>query len=92
MFHPVGFAIPTSRHGYPVGPPENPAIPDVLVDSIAAFVYEAVMAGAKEQQVVEIRALHEEGGYAASIQMLEALLDQDPDHPELNQLYGVALV
>ena len=46
----------------------------------------------REQQVAEIRALHEVGEYAASFQMLETLLDQDPDHPELNQLYGVALL
>ena len=42
--------------------------------------------------MAEIRALHEAGEYAASIEKLEALLDQSPDHPELNQLYGVALL
>ncbi|MEE8594540.1 MAG: tetratricopeptide repeat protein, partial [Gemmatimonadota bacterium] len=65
-----------------------------LSKGIAAVLFAVLLActPSQEQQVAEIRALHEEGEYAASIQMLEALLDQDPDHPELNQLYGVALL
>jgi tetratricopeptide (TPR) repeat protein len=65
-----------------------------LSKAIAAVLLAVLLActPSREQQVAEIRALHEEGGYAASIQMLEVLLDQDPDHPELNQLYGVALL
>jgi tetratricopeptide (TPR) repeat protein len=62
--------------------------------AIAAVLLAVLLActSSQERQVAEIRALHEQGEYAASIQMLEALLDQDPDHPELNQLYGVALL
>ena len=55
VVHPVDFSIPASRYCNPVGPPEYPPIPEVLVDAIAAFVHETMMAGAKEQQVVETR-------------------------------------
>ena len=55
VVHPVDFSIPAGRHGNPIRPPEYPTILEVLVDAIVAFVHEAVMARAKEQQVVETR-------------------------------------
>jgi hypothetical protein len=48
VVHPVDFAKPAGRYCNPIRPPEYPPILEVLVDAIAAFVHETMMAGAKE--------------------------------------------
>jgi tetratricopeptide (TPR) repeat protein len=45
-----------------------------------------------EAQKAEIRELQANQRYAETIGRLETLLDRDPDDPELNHLYGVALL
>lgn len=40
----------------------------------------------------EIHGLHEAGRYAESVEPLRALLEASPDDPEVNHLYGVALL
>jgi len=49
-------------------------------------------AASVEERRESARALHAEGRYEESLVTLAALLDQDPGDPELNHLYGVALL
>src|SRR5262245_1267748 len=44
---------------------------------------------ARRQQV---RSLQEAGDFASTLDPLRELLEQDPEDPELNHLYGVALM
>jgi tetratricopeptide (TPR) repeat protein len=45
-----------------------------------------------ENPLVEIRELHRRGRFAESVERLRALVDEDPDQPEVNYLLGAALL
>src|SRR5262245_28234395 len=46
----------------------------------------------REERLEQIRGLQEEGQYPATVAPLRDLLERTPDDPELNHLYGVALL
>ncbi len=48
--------------------------------------------GQAEDPLVEIRKLHEEGRYVATIDPLRILVDQNPTHAEAQFLLGSALL
>jgi tetratricopeptide (TPR) repeat protein len=48
--------------------------------------------GQDEDPMVEIRRLHEEGRYAATVDQLRALVDEDPSRAEAQFLLGTALL
>jgi predicted Zn-dependent protease len=52
----------------------------------------AVLACSPGGRIEEIRSLQEAGEHAATIAPLRELLEASPDDPELNHLYGVALL
>ncbi|UCH29054.1 MAG: tetratricopeptide repeat protein, partial [Myxococcales bacterium] len=57
-----------------------------------AMLLSVAACSSTETQRAEILELHQSGRYAETIKPLEALLDRTPDDPELNHLYGVALL
>ncbi len=57
-----------------------------------AMLLSVAACSSTETQRAEILELHQSGRYAETIEPLEALLDRTPDDPELNHLYGVALL
>jgi tetratricopeptide (TPR) repeat protein len=60
---------------------------------IAAIVAFALAGGCHPAlQREDVRAYQASGRFAATIEPLRALLDEAPDDPELNHLYGVALL
>ena len=42
--------------------------------------------------IEDVRALHDEGRYAESLEPLRVLLDTTPENPEIHFLYGVTLL
>jgi tetratricopeptide (TPR) repeat protein len=45
-----------------------------------------------EDPLIEIRLLHERGRFAETVDRLRALVDEDPERPEVNYLLGAALL
>ena len=60
-----------------------------LAISVALF---GLACGQAEDPLVEIRKLHEEGRYAATVDQLRTLVDQDPSRAETQFLLGSALL
>jgi len=61
----------------------------ILAISVALF---GLACGQAEDPLVEIRRLHEEGRYVATIDQLRTLVDQDPSRAETQFLLGSALL
>jgi tetratricopeptide (TPR) repeat protein len=65
-----------------------------LRSSLSLLLVVSALAGGcvPEAGLEDIRSLQEAGHFAASIEPLRGLLEQAPDDPELNHLYGLALL
>jgi len=59
---------------------------------LGAVLLALACGGDAEKRLGEIRNRHETGQYAATLEPLRELLQASPDDPELNHLYGSALL
>ncbi len=60
--------------------------------AVVVVVFALVGACSPEPNIDEIRSLQRVGHFAQTIEPLRALLEEAPDDPALNNLYGVALL
>jgi tetratricopeptide (TPR) repeat protein len=63
-----------------------------LVGALLALAVAFSACGAGDDPVAAVRALHAKNQFAASLAPLRALLDENPDQPEVNLLLGKALI
>ena len=61
-----------------------------LTRSLVVLLALIAGSGCARDPVGDIRSLHEEGRYEASLEPLEELLEARPEDPELQYLYGIA--